>query len=240
MTATAHPPITSRAEWLTARKALLVKEKELTKQRDALNAMRRRLPMVPVEKNYVFDSPTGEKTLLDLFEGQRQLVVYHFMFDPSWENGCPGCTGFVSALGDTSLLTKRDTTFAIIARAPLEKLERYRAAKGWNRTLYSSYRTDFNYDFHVTFDESVAPVVHNYNDKAELERRGEARFAKGESHGMSVFFRIDDAIYHSYSAFARGTEGIASALGMLDITPYGRQEDFEDSPEGWPQRPTYG
>ena len=240
MAATAHPPVVSRDEWLAARKALLAQEKALTRQRDALNASRRRLPMVSIDKRYVFDGPTGRMSLLDLFDGQRQLVVYHFMFDPAWENGCPGCTGFVNALGDTSMLGKRDTTFAIVARAPLEKLERYRAAKGWNRTLYSSYRTDFNYDFHATFDDAVAPVVHNYNDAAELERRGEARFAKGESHGISVFFRIDDTVHHSYSTFARGTEGTASAVGMLDLTPFGRQEDFEDSPEGWPQRPTYG
>jgi predicted dithiol-disulfide oxidoreductase (DUF899 family) len=239
MSTVAHPPIVTRTEWLAARKALLVQEKALTKQRDAVNAKRRRLPMVPVEKQYVFDGPTGEKTLLDLFDGQRQLVIYHFMFDPSWENGCPGCTGFVNALGDTSLLAKRDTAFAIIARAPFEKLERYRAAKGWNRTIYSSYRTDFNYDFHTTFDEAVAPIEHNYNDKAELARRGETDL-KGESHAMSTFFRIDNAVYHTYSTFARGTEGIVSAVGMLDITPFGRQEDFEDSPNGWPQRPTYG
>jgi len=240
MTAAAHPPIVSREDWLAARKALLAQEKALTKQRDALNAQRRRLPMVAVEKHYAFDGPAGEKSLLDLFEGQRQLIVYHFMFDPAWENGCPGCTGFVHALGDTSLLAKRDAAFAIIARAPLDKLERYRAAQGWSRTLYSSFRTDFNYDFHVTFDANVAPVMHNYNDEAELERRGEARFAKGESHGISVFFRIDDAVYHTYSTFARGTEGIVGAVSMLDLMPFGRQEDFEDSPEGWPQRPTYG
>ena len=237
---TAHPPITTRAEWLVARKALLVRERELTKQRDAVNAHRRRLPMVRVDKSYLFDTPDGEKTLLDLFEGRRQLVVYHFMFDPSWEKGCPGCTGFVDALGDTSLLNARDTTFAVIARAPLEKLQHYRATRGWKQTLFSSHRTDFNYDFHATQDEAIAPVEHNYHDKAELEQRGQARFAKGENHGISVFFRVDDTVFHTYSTFARGTEGIVGAVSMLDLTPFGRQEDFEDSPPGWPQRPTYG
>jgi predicted dithiol-disulfide oxidoreductase (DUF899 family) len=237
---TAHPPIATRGEWLAARRTLLARERELTKARDAVNAQRRRLPMVSVDKTYVFDSPDGEKTLLDLFEGRRQLVVYHFMFDPGWEKGCPGCTGFVDTLGDLSLLAARDTSFAIIARAPLEKLQVYRAAKGWQRTLTSSYRTDFNYDFHATQDEAVAPVEHNYHDKAELEQRGQARFARGENHGISVFFRVDDAVFHTYSTFARGTEGVASAVSMLDLTPFGRQEDFEDSPEGWPQRPTYG
>ena len=112
--------------------------------------------------------------------------------------------------------------------------------KGWQRTLLSSFRTDFNYDFHATQDESIAPVEHNYHDKAELERRGQARFASGENHGISVFFRVGDAIFHTYSTFARGTEGVVGAVSMLDLTPFGRQEDFEDSPAGWPQRPTYG
>jgi predicted dithiol-disulfide oxidoreductase (DUF899 family) len=236
----AHPPITSREEWLTARKALLAKEKQLTKERDALNASRRRLPMVRVDKDYTFEGPDGKKTLLDLFDGRRQLVVYHFMFDPAWENGCPGCTGLVNALGDLSMLGSRDTTFVLISRAPLAKLERYKAAREWNRPWYSSFGSDFNYDFHVTFDEGVAPVMHNYNDRAELERRGELRFAKGESHGTSVFFRIDDRVFHTYSTFARGCEGITNSFSLLDLTPYGRQEEFEDSPAGWPQKPTYG
>jgi predicted dithiol-disulfide oxidoreductase (DUF899 family) len=236
----AHPPITSREEWLTARKALLAKEKQLTKERDALNASRRRLPMVRVDKDYTFEGPDGKKTLLDLFDGRRQLVVYHFMFDPAWENGCPGCTGLVNALGDLSMLDSRDTTFVLISRAPFAKLERYKAARGWNRPWYSSFGSDFNYDFHVTFDEGVVPVMHNYNDRAELERRGELRFAKGESHGTSVFFRIDDTVFHTYSTFARGCEGITNSFSLLDLTPYGRQEEFEDSPAGWPQKPTYG
>ena len=236
----AHPPIVSREQWLAARKALLVEEKALTKQRDALNAKRRRLPMVRIDKPYAFEGAGGKKGLLDLFEGRRQLVVYHFMFDPEWENGCPGCTGFVNALGDLSPLATADTAFALISRAPLAKLERYKKAEGWNRAWYSSYGSDFNYDFHVTFDAKVAPVVHNYNDMATLERRGEAEFAHGESHGLSAFFRMDDAIFHTYSVFARGVEGITNALSLLDLTAYGRQQDFEDSPPGWPQRPTYG
>jgi predicted dithiol-disulfide oxidoreductase (DUF899 family) len=236
----AHPRVVSREAWLEARKALLAEEKALTKQQDAVNAARRRLPMVKVEKTYTLEGPEGKRDLLDLFDGRRQLVVYHFMFDPAWENGCPGCTGLVNSLGDLSLLAQRDTSFALISRAPLAKLERYKAAKGWQWPWYSSFGSDFNYDFHVTFDESKAPVMHNYNDKAELERRGEARFAKGESHGMSAFFRIDDDVFHTYSTFARGCESLTDSFSLLDVTAYGRQEDFEDSPAGWPQRPTYG
>jgi predicted dithiol-disulfide oxidoreductase (DUF899 family) len=236
----AHPPIASREEWQIARKQLLVKEKELTRQRDAVNAMRRRLPMVQLDKHYVFDGPTGEKSLLDLFDGRRQLIVYHFMFDPAWEAGCPGCTGLVNALGDLSLLSARDTTLALISRAPLAKLERYKSSHGWTLPWLSSNRSDFNYDFHVTQDEAIAPVEHNYRGKDELAARGEERFGRGENHGLSVFFRIDDNIFHSYSTFARGCEGITNSFSLLDTTPWGRQQDFEDSPPGWPQRPTYG
>jgi predicted dithiol-disulfide oxidoreductase (DUF899 family) len=236
----AHPPITSRDVWLTARKALLAEEKALTRRRDAVNAMRRRLPMVRVEKSYEFDGPNGPVTLLDLFEGRRQLIIYHFMFDPAWEAGCPGCTGFFNSLGDLSLLAARDTTMAVISRAPLEKLQRYRATRSWPLPWVSSFRSDFNYDFHASQDESIAPVEHNYRSQAELEQSGQARFARGENHGLSVFFRIDDEVFHCYSSFARGTEGITDAFSLLDATPYGRQQDFEDSPAGWPQRPTYG
>ncbi len=171
---TAHPPIASRAEWLAARKALLTKERELTKARDAVNALRRRLPMVPRRQELrVRFTSNGEKSLLDLFDGRRQLVVYHFMFDPSWEKGCPGCTGFVDSMGDTaSLLNARDTTFTVIARAPLEKLQRYRAMKGWKQELVSSNRTDFNYDFHTTQDET------HRAGGAQLSRQSRARAAR--------------------------------------------------------------
>ena len=157
-TETAVPNIATREEWLLARRALLAREKELTKQGDRVSAERRRLPMVKLEKVYLFDSPGGRKRLADLFEDRRQLIVYHFMFDPDWDEGCPGCTSFVDALGDLSMLNDRDTTFALISRAPSAKLEAYKASRGWSIPWYSSFGSDFNYDFHVTFDESVAPV----------------------------------------------------------------------------------
>lgn len=235
-----HPPIVSSDEWLAARKELLVNEKQLTHQRDAVNAMRRRLPMVRLDKHYVFDGSTGEMSLLDLFEGRRQLIVYHFMFDPAWEDGCPSCTGFVNALGNLQYLATRDTTFALISRAPIGKLERYKIKLGWKVPWYSSNRTDFNYDFHVTFDEAIAPFEHNFRSKAELQKLGETRFGSGESQGLSVFFCVDDNVFHSYSSYARGVEGLTNSFSLLDTTPYGRQQEFEDSPPGWPQRPTYG
>jgi predicted dithiol-disulfide oxidoreductase (DUF899 family) len=235
-----HPEIVSRDEWLAARKKHLTHEKELTRQRDRLHAERRRLPMVKIEKEYLFDGPEGKRTLGDLFAGRRQLIVYHFMFDPNWEKGCPGCTGYVDALGDLSLLNERSTTFVVVSRAPLAKLEAYKALKGWNVPWYSSFDSDFNYDFHVTLDENVAPIEYNYRNKAELEARKGPNLTAGEEHGLSVFFCLGDDLFHTYSAYARGTEGLTDAYSLLDTTPYGRQEDFEDSPPGWPQKPTYG
>lgn len=238
----AHPPIVSHDEWRAARIEHLMHEKELTKHHDRVTAERRRLPMARIEKEYVFDGPTGQQRLADLFDGRRQLIVYHFMFDPAWEDGCPSCTGFVDALGDLTVLHERDTSFALISRAPLAKIERYKARRGWRWPWVSSYGSDFNYDFHVTFDESVAPIEYNFRDKAEYEHMG-TPFAveqPSESHGLSVFFRLDDAVFHTYSAYARGAEGLTDAYSLLDTTPYGRQEDWEDSPPGWPQHPTYG
>ena len=211
----AHPPMATRDEWLAARKTLLAHEKELTKHYDRVSAERRRLPMVKLEKTYTFDGPEGKRSLLDLFDGHHQLIVYHFMFDPAWENGCDGCTGFVNELADLSMLPARDTQFVLISRAPLEKLQAYKTRKGWDRPWYSSFGTDFNYDFQVTTDT-------------------------GETHGLSVFFRIDDAVFHTYSTYNRGTESLTDSYRLLDVTPYGRQEDWEDSPAGWPQHPTYG
>ena len=211
----AHPPIATRDEWLAARKTLLAHEKEVTKHYDRVSAERRRLPMVKLEKTYTFDGPEGKRSLLDLFDGHRQLIVYHFMFDPAWENGCDGCTGYVNALADLSMLPARDTQFVLISRAPLEKLQAYKARKGWDRPWYSSFGSDFNYDFQVTTDT-------------------------GETHGLSVFFRIDDDVFHTYSTYNRGTESLTDSYRLLDVTPYGRQEDWEDSPAGWPQHPTYG
>jgi predicted dithiol-disulfide oxidoreductase (DUF899 family) len=239
----AHPHITSYDEWLAARKELLDKEKEVTRARDALGAARRRLPMVRIEKDYTFMGPGGAIGLPDLFEGRRQLIVYHFMFDPRWDAGCMGCTGFVDALGDLSMLPERDTTFALVSRAPLDKLAAYKERHGWIWPWYSSHGSDFNYDFHVTLDVSVAPIEHNFRSAAELERAGAlppASEQPSESHGLSVFFRLDDAVFHTYSTYARGVEGLTNDYSLLDITPYGRQEDWEDSPPGWPQRPTYG
>ena len=235
-----HPPIVSRDQWLGERKKLLAHEKDCTRQYDRVNAERRRLPMVKIEKDYIFDGPNGKTSLKDLFAGRRQLVVYHFMFDPAWQKGCPGCTRYVNAIGDLSMLNDRDTTFVLVSRAPLVKLDAYRAQKGWSLSWLSSFGSDFNYDFHATNDEKVAPVECNYRNKAELEAKNGPNGIEGEEHGLSVFFRLGDEVFHTYSVYARGTERLTDARALLDMTPYGRQQDFEDSPPGWPQKPTYG
>jgi len=229
------PKVVSRDEWRTERLKHLEHEKEVTRHRDRVSAERRRLPMVALDKEYIFDGPEGKRSLLDLFGNCRQLIIYHFMFDPEWDTGCGGCTGYVDALGDLSMLGERDTTFALVSRAPLAKLEAYKAGKGWSVPWYSSFGSNFNYDFHVTLDARVAPVEYNYRASAQM-----AKPIEGEEHGMSVFFRVGDALFHTYSTYARGTEDLTDTYNLLDITPYGRQEDWEDSPPGWPQKPTYG
>lgn len=239
-TSTAHPPIVSDTEWRARRIQLLEHEKEVTRQWDRISAERRRLPMAPIEKDYVFEGPNGKRRLADLFENRAQLIVYHFMFDPAWEKGCPGCTGYVDALGDLSMLAQRNTTFVLISRAPSAKLEAYRKQRGWNRPWFSSFGSDFNYDFHVTLDEKVRPVEYNFRSKEEMLAKDSPNQTEGEAHGLSVFFQLEGKVYHTYSAYARGVECVTDAYSLLDVTPFGRQEDWEDSPAGWPQQPTYG
>jgi predicted dithiol-disulfide oxidoreductase (DUF899 family) len=236
-----HPRIASREEWLAQRRWHLLEEKRVTKERDQLCAERRRLPMVKVDKEYVFNGPRGRQSLRDLFAGRRQLIVYHFMFDPKWREGCPGCTGFVDALGDLSLLNERHTTFVLVSRAPLPKLRAYQRKRGWRDLAWvSSFGSDFNYDYHATLDEKVAPVEYNYRTQQQLREHRGANQAEGEAHGLSVFFRVGREVFHTYSAYARGVESVTDAYSLLDRTPWGRQEDWEDSPRGWPQKPTYG
>ena len=217
------PNTASRADWLAARKKFLEKEKQLMRERDALNEERRQLPMVRIEKDYVFDGPAGRVKLIDLFDGRRQLIVYHFMFDPAWEKACPGCTGFVNDIPDVSGLHKHDTSLAVIARAPQVKLAAYRTAMGWDIPLYSSFGSDFNYDFHVTSDEKMAPAEYNYRKRTEHLKNGEPWFADGEHHGVSVFLRDGDQLFHTYSTYARGVEPLVPVLHYLDLTPLGRQ-----------------
>jgi len=219
------PKITSREEWLEARERLLAKEKEATRVRDELRAERQALPMVEVEKDYVFEGPDGKASLLDIFEGHRQLIVQHFMFDPEWEDGCPSCTYFSEDLGHLPHLHEKNTSFAVISRAPLQKIEAYKRKKGWTFPWYSSFGSDFNYDFHVTMDESVVPAEYNYRSATEHRQAGMPWYTEGEQPGVSVFLREGERVFHTYSAFARGSEHLVSTAMFLDLTPLGRQED---------------
>ena len=202
------PDVVSREEWLRARKELLAKEKELTRARDALNAERRMLPMVEIDKDYVFDGPDGEATLLDLFDGRRQLILSHFMFDPTWEDGCPSCTAGADEMSPGLLahLHARETSLAYVARAPLAKLERYKAKRGWTFPWYSSYGSDFNYDFHVTLDESVAPVGVQLPDAGRARAAGTASTSTATSRSSSPARATSCAtasdVFHTYSTFA--------------------------------------
>lgn len=233
-----HPPIVSRDAWLQARLALLEEEKALFRHKDRVNAMRRRLPMVEVTQDYLFETPEGPRRLIDLFEGRSQLVVYHFMFDPAATEGCQGCSQIADSVGGLEHLHARDTTFVMVSRAPLAVFEPFRRRMGWTMPWVSSFGSSFNYDYHVTLDEAVAPVFYNYKTRAELAEGGWT--TEGEEHGLSVFLRVGDKVFHTYSQYARASEEMVFALTMLDLTPYGRQETWEDSPDGWPQTPTYG
>ena len=225
------PEVVSRDEWRAARIELLAAEKEFTKQRDALNTRRRELPMVLVDKPYAFTGAGGPVELVDLFEGRHQLVVYHIMYPPEWDAACPNCTWFVDDIGSRRALEETDTTFVLISRAPYEKLAAYKAERGWQHPWYSSAGTDFNYDYHVTLDESVVPFEYNYRSKAEWDKRPDADFIQQEQpfdlHGLSCFLRVDEQVYHTYSTYGRGPDAMTFTTNALDLTALGRQEPWE-------------
>jgi predicted dithiol-disulfide oxidoreductase (DUF899 family) len=216
------PKVVATENWQTSLEAIRAKEKEATRARDALAAERRRLPMVRIDKEYVFDGPDRKTRLIDLFEGRRQLLLYHFMFGPNQDVGCGGCSMFVDQIGHPAHLHARDTSFALVSRAPLDKIEAYRRRMGWTLPWYSSFESDFNFDFGVS-PEFPQPEV--YQD--------------GESFGLSVFLRDDDDVYLTYFTTQRGVEALGSVWTFLDLTPLGRQEEWEDSPAGYPQTKPY-
>ena len=214
--------VVSRDEWLAARKAHLAKEKELTRQRDELNRQRRELPWVRVEKPYVFDGPDGKETLADLFDGRSQLVVYHFMFGPGWEEGCRSCS-FLADHIDGALvhLAHRDVTLLAVSRAPLPQIEAFKQRMGWRFKWVSSYGNDFNRDYHVSFtkdDIAKGKTYYNYEVRESP--------SEGEAPGTSVFYK-DEAgdIFHTYSSYARGGDMLIGAYNYLDLVPKGRDEE---------------
>jgi predicted dithiol-disulfide oxidoreductase (DUF899 family) len=207
------PPVVSPQEWEAAREEMLVKEKELTRARDALAAERRRMPRMAVDKDYAFEGPNGRASLLDLFEGRRQLVIYRFFFEPGvegWpEHGCPGCSFGADQVAHLAHLNARDTTLAYVSRAPQENIERYRARMGWSVPWYT------------------------------LTDKFDADFGVEEWHGTNAFIREGDELFRTYFIDARGDEAMGSTWSYLDLTALGRQEEWEDSPEGYPQTPPY-
>ena len=222
------PTVTSRQEWLAARKELLLREKELTRLRDELNTSRRQLPMVRVDKKYVFEGPDGPVSLADMFGASSQLIVQHVMYDPEWEDACPSCSAGLDEMSAGLLrnMHSRDT-------AANAKIAPYKKRRGWDFDWYSSFGSDFNYDFHVSIDSSVTPVMFNYRDEAELKAAGFSWILDGPSEqpGVSCFLRDGDEVYHTYSTFGRGAEQFGGAYAFLDTTALGRQEEWEE-PKG--------
>jgi predicted dithiol-disulfide oxidoreductase (DUF899 family) len=215
-----HPRVVSQAEWVTLRKELLAKEKEFNRQRDALSAARRELPWVKVDKNYVFDATGGKQTLADLFGGESQLIVYHFMFGPEWEEGCPSCSYLADHFdGSIVHLNARDVSFVAVSRAPLHKIEAFQKRMGWRFQWVSSFGSDFNHDYHVSFakeDRIDGMVDYNYGMQA---------FPSEEAPGASVFFKdATGTIFHTYSTYSRGLDILIGAYNYLDLAPKGRDE----------------
>ena len=224
--------VVSRDEWLEARKALLAKEKALTRQRDEISAQRRALPWVKIEKPYIFDGPGGAISLAVAFDGRGQLVVYHFMFGPDWPEGCPSCSYLADHFDGAAVhLNQRDVTLVAISRAPHAALEAYRARMGWRFTWLSSLESDFNHDFRVSFSaDEIASGAVDYN-------YAQAPFPLEEAPGLSVFYK-DAAgdVFHTYSCYGRGIDALIGAYQFLDLVPKGRDEAGLAFPMGWVRR----
>lgn len=228
----ALPDIADRQTWLEERRRLLIKEKELIRLQDECAAARRGLPMVRVTENYRFTGPDGEVGLLDLFGDHDQLIVQHFMFDPSWEDGCGSCTAMAQAGATPQIrhqLDRRGTAFVAVSRAPLPQLTAVRERHGWTFDWYSSFDSSFNLDFHVTFDPAAAPAMFNFSEADELADTDLSWLLTytGEQPGISCFLRNGDEVFHTYSTYARGVEVMMPAYRLLDLTAYGRQEPWE-------------
>ena len=223
--------VVTEAEWLVARKDLLTREKEFTRQRDAFSAARRQLPMVRIDKEYVFEGPNGKETLADLFDGRSQLIVYHFMLGPGWGEGCKSCSYLADHFdGANRHLPHRDVTFVVISRAPLSEIQAYQKRMGWRFKWLSSHASDFNFDYHVSFteeDEKKGKVYYNY---------GTQEYMSDEFPGFSVFYKNDDGdVFHTYSTYARGLDQLVGTYNFLDLVPKGRDENPESTMD-WVRR----
>jgi predicted dithiol-disulfide oxidoreductase (DUF899 family) len=223
------PRVVSAAEWVAARKELQAAEEEAVRSLEQIASRRREMPAVRIEKDYVFEGPDGKASLLDLFEGRTQLIVQHFMFDPAWDEGCPVCSYQADGVGHLAHLHARNTSFAAVSRAPISKIEPFRQRMGWAFPWFSSQGSDFNYDFHVTHDQSVTPIEWNFRTAQELVDLGEPYFARpGEQGGVSVFLRAGGTVLHTWSGYGPVTDLLCGIDILLDLTPLGRQvEDVE-------------
>ena len=230
------PDVVSREEWRTARAGLLAEEKRLTRERDRVNAQRRRLPMVRIEEDYVFDGPDGPVSLLDLFDGREQLVVHHFMFAPDWDTACASCASAADVIGGLRQLHARRTTLVAVSRAPYPKLAAFGDRMGWTFPWYSSSGSTFNHDFHATLDDRVVPVELHHRGESELAQAGvpwtggpwTSDLRGTEMPGISAFLRVGDEVFHTYSTFGRGIEEFHHNYPYLDLTALGRQEEWEE------------
>jgi predicted dithiol-disulfide oxidoreductase (DUF899 family) len=218
--------IGTREEWLEARLELLEAEKELTRRSDEVASQRRALPWVPVEEEYRFASEDGEVSLAELFGGRSQLLIYHFMLGPDWGEGCPSCSAIADGVsGTVPHLEHHDVAFVVVSRAPLDEILAYKRRMGWDVRWVSSFGSSFNYDFHTTIDLAVAPVEYNYRDQAQLEADNVAwRDWSGEQPGVSAFAWDGDEVFHTYSAYSRGVDGLWGMWQWLDRAPLGRNE----------------
>jgi predicted dithiol-disulfide oxidoreductase (DUF899 family) len=236
------PQVVPREQWLAARKDLLAREKEVTRAKDAVDAARRQLPVTEVTKDYTFTGPGGQVSLAGLFEGRGQLITYHFMWRheqsgfPGEDQGCPTCSFLADSIGDLSHLHACDTTLVLVSRAPITSIERFSKRMGWQVPWYSSYGSDFNYDFHASFDEAKAPLEYNYKDKETLQRVAPYIRSGTDGPGVSVFLREGDRVYHAYSAYERGLDTLLGTYRWLDLTPAGRQRHVTE----FPYHDTYG
>jgi predicted dithiol-disulfide oxidoreductase (DUF899 family) len=235
------PQVVSGEEWLAARVELLAREKDVTHAQDAVDAARRGLPMTEVTKDYTFTGPAGPVSLPGLFDGRRQLITYHFMWRhaesgfPGEDQGCPTCSFLVDGIGDLSHLRACDTTLALVSRAPIASIGRFKNRMGWQVPWYSSYGSDYNYDFHASFDEDKAPLEYNYKDKGTLRREAPYIRSGADGPGVSVFLREGDQVFHTYSAYERGLDVLLGTYRWLDLTPLGRQRHVT----GFPHHDTY-
>ncbi len=223
--------VVTEAEWLVARKDLLRREKEFTRQRDALTAVRRAMPMVKIDKEYSFEGPNGKETLADLFDGRSQLIVYHFMLGPGWGEGCKSCSYLADHFDGANLhLSHRDVAFVVISRAPLSEIQAYQKRMGWRFKWLSSHGSDFNFDYQVSFtkeDEKKGKVYYNY---------GTQEYMSDEFPGLSVFYKNDDGdVFHTYSTYARGLDQLVGTYNFLDLVPKGRDENPESTMD-WVRR----